>query len=80
MTDLKPVYKTDTLEETELRMDELEAKWDKKYEKVIESWRNNWPKLTSYIQYDATVGRYGTPKINLSGSQQHQSEVDNVIR
>ncbi|SFH33112.1 IS256 family transposase [Pedobacter insulae] len=57
MADLKPVYKADTLEQAELRMDDLEAKWGKKYEKVIESWRNNWPKLTSYFRYDAPIRR-----------------------
>lgn len=57
MVDLKPVYKADTLEQAELRMDDLEAKWGKKYEKVIESWRNNWPKLTSYFRYDAPIRR-----------------------
>ncbi|MCX2483759.1 IS256 family transposase [Pedobacter sp. MR2016-24] len=57
MADLKPVYKADTLEQAELRLDDLEAKWGRKYEKVIESWRNNWPKLTSYFRYDADVRR-----------------------
>ena len=57
MVDLKPVYKADTLEQAELRMDDLEVKWGKKYEKVIESWRNNWPKLTSYFRYDAPIRR-----------------------
>ena len=57
MADLKPVYKADTLEQAGLRMDDLEAKWGKKYEKVIESWRNNWPKLTSYFRYDAPIRR-----------------------
>ena len=57
MVDLKPVYKADTLEQAELRMDDLEAKWGKKYEKVIESWRNNWLKLTSYFRYDAPIRR-----------------------
>lgn len=57
MTDLKPVYKADTLEQAELRLDDLETKWGKKYEKVIEFWRNNWLKLTSYFRYDAAVRR-----------------------
>lgn len=57
MADLKPVYKADTLEQAELRLDDLEAKWGRKYEKVIESWRNNWPKLTSYFRYDSDVRR-----------------------
>jgi putative transposase len=53
--DLKPVYRADTLDLAELRLDELEEKWGKKYEKVLESWRNNWPKLTTYFRYDAAI-------------------------
>src|SRR5690606_29101880 len=34
MNDLKPVYRADTLGQAELRMDDLEAKWGGKYEKV----------------------------------------------
>jgi putative transposase len=55
MKDLKPVYQAETLELAELRLDELEEKWGKKYEKVLESWRNNWSKLTTYFQYDAVI-------------------------
>ncbi len=55
MRDLKPVYKAETLSLAELRLDELEAKWGKKYEKVLESWRNNWSKLTTYFQYDEMI-------------------------
>ncbi|WP_439698178.1 IS256 family transposase [Mucilaginibacter sp. AW1-7] len=53
MKDLKPVYQAETLELAELRLDQLEEKWGKKYEKVLESWRNNWVKLTTYFRYDA---------------------------
>lgn len=55
MKDLKPVYQAETLELAELRMDELEEKWGNKYVKVIESWRRNWPKLTTYFRYDASI-------------------------
>ncbi|WP_452430637.1 IS256 family transposase [Pedobacter jamesrossensis] len=55
MKDLKPVYQAETLELAELRLDELEVKWGKKYEKVLESWRRNWSRLTSYFRYDAAV-------------------------
>lgn len=55
MRDLKPVYRADNLDLAELRLDELENKWGNKYEKVLESWRNNWPKLTTYFRYDATI-------------------------
>ncbi len=55
MNDLKPVYRADTLGQAELRMDDLEAKWGGKYEKVIESWRRNWDKLTAYFRYDKAI-------------------------
>lgn len=55
MRDLKPVYRADNLDLAELRLDELEIKWGNKYEKVLESWRNNWTKLTTYFRYDATI-------------------------
>lgn len=55
MRDLKPVYRAENLEIAELRLQDLEAKWGNKYEKVIESWQNNWTKLTTYFQYDATI-------------------------
>jgi putative transposase len=55
MKDLKPVYQAETLELAELRLDELEDTWGKKYEKVLESWRNNWPKLSTYFRYDPAI-------------------------
>ncbi len=55
MSDLKPVYRADNLDLAELRLDEMEKKWGTKYEKVIESWRNNWAKLTTYFRYDAFI-------------------------
>jgi len=55
MKDLKPVYQAETLELAELRLDELEETWGKKYEKVLESWRNNWPKLSTYFRYDPAI-------------------------
>lgn len=55
MKDLKPVYQSETLELAELRLDELEETWGKKYPKVLESWRNNWSKLTTYFRYDPAI-------------------------
>lgn len=55
MRDLKPVYRAENLDLAELRLDELEKKWGNKYEKVLESWRNNWTKLSTYFRYDAII-------------------------
>ena len=57
MQDLKPVYRAENLDIAELRLQELETKWGHKYEKVIESWHNNWTKLTVYFRYDASIRR-----------------------
>ena len=55
MKDLKPVYQADTLELAELKLEQLDEKWGRKYEKVLESWRRNWAKLTTYFRYDAVI-------------------------
>ncbi len=51
MADLKPVYQAVSLEQAEQQLDILEAKWSKKYPLVIDSWRRNWSKLTTYFKY-----------------------------
>src|SRR5690625_624185 len=53
--DLKRVYKADTLDMAELALDELADTWRSKYPIVIDSWRNNWEKLTTYFQYSAPI-------------------------
>ena len=55
MKNLKAVYQGETRELAELRIEELEEKWGRKYEKVLESWRRNWSKLTAYFRYDAVI-------------------------
>jgi putative transposase len=51
MAELKPVYQAVSLEQAEQQLDILEAKWSKKYPLVIDSWRRNWSKLTTYFKY-----------------------------
>lgn len=55
MNDLKPVYRADTLDLAELRMDDLQDKWGEKYPVVIDSWRRNWDRLTTYFRYDKSI-------------------------
>lgn len=33
----------------------LKEKWHKKYPMVISSWENNWPKLSTYFKYPASI-------------------------
>lgn len=52
MRDLKAVYRAENLDLAELRLEELEKRWRNKYKKMLESWRNNWAKLSTFFRYD----------------------------
>lgn len=55
MRDLKGVYRADTKELAAMELDDLAEKWETKYPIVIQSWQNNWEKLTTYFQYTAPI-------------------------
>lgn len=57
MKDLQGVYKATTKEQAERNLEQLAANWQQRYPKVIESWRKNWPRLSSYFQYNKDVRR-----------------------
>ena len=51
MADLKTVYKAVNKQTAEDQLLWLEEKWGKKYPAVIDSWNNNWEKLSTYFDY-----------------------------
>lgn len=55
MADLKPVYQAINIAEAQEKLESLSEKWNKKYPVVIESWRRNWEKLTTYFKYPAAI-------------------------
>jgi putative transposase len=55
LKDLKEVYQAATKELAEQQLDVLDQKWGKKYPLVMNSWRNNWNKLSTYFKYDPTI-------------------------
>lgn len=57
MKDLKLVYRADTKEIAELKLEDLDTKWGEKYPVVINSWRNNWHKLSTYFEYNPEIRR-----------------------
>lgn len=57
ISDLKIVYQVSDLDLAELNLDKLEDKWGKKYPIVLDSWRRNWDKLTTYFAYDEHIRR-----------------------
>ena len=57
MTDLKPVYKAETMQLAEVNLTALAEKWEKKYPVVIKSWKDNWHKLSCYFKYSEDIRR-----------------------
>jgi putative transposase len=55
LADLKEVYRATTKELAEQQLDALDQKWGKKYPLVLNSWRNNWSKLSTYFKYDPVI-------------------------
>lgn len=57
MKELKRVYQADTKLEAEMNLKTLAANWGKKYPVVINSWQDNWHKLSTYFKYTADIRR-----------------------
>jgi len=55
LSDLKEVYQAATKELAEQKLDALDQKWGKKYPLVLNSWKNNWNKLSTYFKYDPAI-------------------------
>lgn len=51
----KGVPSTEFTDEAEDQLDQLQEKWGKKYPVVIDSWRRNWDKLSTYFQYSDAI-------------------------
>lgn len=53
--DLKEVYKAPSEEIALNNLDKFESKWSKKYPSCVNSWRVNWPHLSTYFKYPIEV-------------------------
>lgn len=53
--DLKKIYQAPDRPAAEAALDELDRTWGKKYPQVIESWRNNWERLSTFFQYPEPI-------------------------
>lgn len=57
MKDLQGVYRATTKELAERHLEQLSANWGARYPKVIDSWKKNWSRLSSYFQYNKEIRR-----------------------
>ena len=51
MANLKKVYTAVDEQTAFYELGAFAEKWDKKYPKISESWRNGWPQLSTYFKY-----------------------------
>ena len=57
MRDLKCVYKAPNEEDALNSLDTVKDKWNHKYGIVVDSWYNNWDKLSTYFKYSPEIRR-----------------------
>jgi len=55
LNDLKLVYRSITLDQAEVQLQELDKVWGKTYPVVLDSWHRNWNKLSTYFKYPPEV-------------------------
>lgn len=55
MIDLKRIYTAPNEDTALYELEGFEEKWGKKYPKISDSWRNNWPRLSTYFKYPQEV-------------------------
>jgi len=68
--DMKEIYTAPNREAASMALDQLEAKWGKKYGYAIKSWRDNWTELTAFLDFPLEIRKiiYTTNIIeNLNG-------------
>lgn len=68
--DMKEIYTAPNREAALIALDQLEAKWGKKYGYAIKSWRDNWTELTAFLDFPLEIRKiiYTTNIIeNLNG-------------
>lgn len=57
MRDLKTVYQAVDEKAALAKLEDLKEKWNKLYPVVIESWENNWDRLSRYFRYPTAIRR-----------------------
>ena len=54
-SDLKTIYRANTLEEAESNLEAFANKWDAQYPTISKSWRKNWSRLIPFFDYPPEI-------------------------
>jgi putative transposase len=52
---LKKIYESNTVESAQLALDDFELTWGDKYPAIVKSWRQNWEKITPFLQFPKEI-------------------------
>ncbi len=53
--DLKKIYESSTVDLAKQALDDFELTWGDKYQIIVKSWRNNWEKITPFMQFPIEI-------------------------
>jgi putative transposase len=53
--DLKKIYQANTMELAQEALDDFEITWGDKYPAILKSWRNNWERVTPFLQFPKEI-------------------------
>lgn len=56
-SDLKKIYQAPTVETANSALDDFELIWGEKYPVIVRSWRQNWEKITPFLNFPADIRR-----------------------
>ena len=57
LSDLKTIYRAETVKLAEENLLKLDEKWGAKYPIVIQSWKNNWSRLSTFFGFPQEIRR-----------------------
>jgi len=53
--DLKKIYESATVEAAKQALEDFELTWGDKYPAIVKSWKNNWEKITPFLQFPKEI-------------------------
>ena len=54
---LRMIYSAENLDQAEKRLEEFDAEWGARFPTITKSWRDNWERVTPFLQYPQEIRR-----------------------
>lgn len=57
VADMRMIYKAPNAQQADAALEVFAERWEQRYPRVVESWRSNWPRLSSFLRYPEAIRR-----------------------